>query len=81
MNPGDCAACSTDMGICSAHQPEELLEIERLRGLVLAAEWTGTTPNGTFTACQWCGAWAPIHNANNRHRDECPAFSENGVVR
>lgn len=81
MIPGDCAACSTGLGICSAHEPMELLEIERLRELMRVVEWAGTTPNEVYSACPWCRTIAPSHDAHARHRDECPAFSDLGVVR
>jgi hypothetical protein len=55
-------------------------ETERLRGLILKAEWEGNTSRDPEPACPWCGA-DKFGTPRETHQPDCPAFSAAGVVR
>lgn len=66
------AAARTDV-------PALLAEVERLRGLIKAAEMNGCYPTEVRGNCPWCG-YAP-GNYKRSHAPECPAFNEDRSVR
>lgn len=65
---------------CREDVPALLAEIERLRGLIKAAEWSAyhETPRGDEGVCPWC----EVEKADGTGHDmECPAFVRDGGVR
>jgi hypothetical protein len=53
---------------------------ERLRELILKAEWEGNTSRDPEPACPWCEA-DKFGTPRETHQPDCPAFSAAGVVR
>lgn len=66
-------------------------EIARLKMVVLSVEGASTDADGEGGYCPWCDAWVgnqPMAVRAKReidpfekHSDECPAFTPEGVVR
>lgn len=66
-----------------------LVEVRRLRGLILSIEWEVDGDGGGYLeCCPWCLADKSGHdygnhlfNKANEHAHDCPAFSAAGVLR
>lgn len=61
-------------------------ESDRLRALIVKAEWSMGDDNGEDCLCPWCGGLAPGNDSHGIPRDgvhgsDCPAFSAPGVPR
>ena len=74
--------CEWTLHDVSSEVPALLAEIERLRGLIKAAEWSGyhETPRGDEGVCPWCDVEF-YTRPEGEHAIACPAFTESGDVR